>query len=107
MGAVCHPRSERSQKSTPYKMKLLFLVLAFAVLSTEVMSRPQFNLGSLLNPTRGGLKDHAKNKIIGGAILSAAGAFTGNRGLSNAGNGLIGLGAGTAVAAHFFPNNGR
>ena len=30
-------------------------VLAFAVLSTEVMSKP-LDLGSLFNPTRGGLK---------------------------------------------------
>merc|ERR1711992_91943 len=103
MGSLSSAFIERSQKSTPYTMKLLFLVLAFAVLSTEVMSRPQFNLGSLFNPTRGGLKNHAKNKINGGAILSGAGALTGNRGLSNAGNSLIGLGAATAIGAHLFP----
>ena len=46
---------------------------------------------------------HGTNKVVAGAALGGLGLLFNNRGLQNLGTQTIGAGAGTLVAAHFFP----
>ena len=78
-------------------------VLAIALLASGVRPAPAPAPLFGINLTRGGLKNHGTNKVLVGAGLAGLGLLTNNRGITNLGTQTVGLGAGTLVASHFFP----
>merc|ERR1712117_644905 len=96
-------KKEKKKKN----MKLCLLVFAVVLLSSEVTTAPA-PIKDIINAfvpqlTKPGLKNHGTNKVLVGAGIKGLGYLTNNQGLKNLGKQTIGAGAGTLVAAHFFP----
>merc|ERR1711963_348225 len=99
--------SKSSDKKERKNMKLCLLVFAVVLLSSEVTPAPA-PIKDIINAfvpqlTKPGLKNHGTNKVLVGAGIKGLGYLTNNQGLKNLGKQTIGAGAGTLVAAHFFP----